>query len=501
VTTTWRTWLLVRDLDESLQGWARRASLLDRFEFSGRPLASLGVDGNDAVLRTPGKSSLFAYLNRMAAPGKPPLRVFATTRGQDLQFLHGKEFFYKGLKYRIVRHGRSATDSDPYGHRLFAVEHLGADVPRDQQTGQTVVLEERPREESALFFDPLPIELSDAGTLELAHDLQPGGADADISGGCFLPPVRASNHPDVAQSYFGSDPAQLRHRLRASAGIDVQQVDEPVAVHLQRLTDEPLLRDLLLDGGSLRVADDEGAATAVHLTVNTAGAGWVASRAELVLHGRLPGPSWAVHIAQAIRDDVRARVTAVLPASDRSQWTLDSEASNNMVPWKGSWHRLARSVLPALEKSRGDTGEFFRTNILDPALSYHTETFDHYLSETLFIAYAWRCPWAASGADQKAWRRATLDLLDREFDGRHPSAHERVREWNDEARQVAPRRMAFVADAAPPPHMRVRYTGDPDDEEVLYRRLLLPIGTVLNARTIYLDKALRSQLDRGLVLA
>lgn len=497
--STWWTWLLIRDLDPSLQGWARSAALLDRSDLSARPAVSLAWENGAAVMRTPSKSKLFSYLFRTA-----PLQAFSTAAREDLPFLDGKEFFFESVRYRLFRIRRHLNVREPYDERLFRIERVGsADIQRDQQTGQAELRDESPHDGSVLFLDPVQVELTQAQAEDLFSGLEPGRAYADIGGGCFLPPVRSRTHSDIVGSYFSDAALRLRVELRDSAALLAPRIDEPLAVHLTRITDEPMLRDILLEGGSLHVIREEGQPTRVDLHVQQRGSQLATVRERVIFEHALTGPEWSLHVAKALREDIAGHVSVVARAmSDQSSsWRLEAEPSNNPKTWEGTWHTLFRQVLPRLDQGHPASAEHLRTAILDPSHSIRAHTFDHSHAERLFMAHAWRCPWPATEAELTAWQRALLELLSGELVGQPQSPDQRLAIWNQEVSGDRYRGRAFHSAGTHAPHLHVRYMGDPDDNDVLFRRLLLPLGTVLNARTIYLDKGARSRLDNGLVLA
>jgi hypothetical protein len=128
---------------------------------------------------------------------------------------------------------------------------------------------------------------------------------------------------------------------------------------------------------------------------------------------------------------------------------------------------------------------------------------DHDMAERLFMHYAWRCPWAyVPGSLIDAWREAFREILATEFKGDFPTPEDRVERWNSAARSTNFTQSRKGDD----PHVDenifvLKHSGDPNPDEVIRWRLLLPWRSIVNARTIILDRPTRSRLDGTFVVA
>lgn len=498
----WRTWLLVRDLDTSLDNWVRDVVPSTMFDASARPRVSIRLEGDSVVLRTPDIEALFAYIRRELRDRPDGLLAFSSAPSTELESMHGKEFWHDGIIYKLTRQESSLPVRQPYDNRIFRIRKK-VDSQDNVQTGNADIALPEPVDEPTLFLDPLLVSLSNQQAESLLQGLLPSQAYSAITGGCFLPPFRDRNHPEVTLSYFGSDPLRLRHAFRDSVDLGVPRDDEPTFVHLTRLIDDPALRDLLHDGASLHVVCNEGERTAIHLHVSSVEGLCAAARRRMVLDGTMAGPAWAQHVAEALRHDIESIVEAIVPleSAPRTSWGLDVERSDNPPKYSGTWQIVRDEILPIIRAKYPPLATYISEKLLTPASSYRDGTFDHSMLERLLIAHGWRCPWPAAEDELRAWRLALLDLLERELVGKPLTPEQRIEAWNNEARGEARRGRAFDAAQSRAPDLNVRYAGDPEDEDVLFRRLLLPLGTVLSGRTVYLNKGARSQLNAGLVLA
>jgi len=183
-------------------------------------------------------------------------------------------------------------------------------------------------------------------------------------------------------------------------------------------------------------------------------------------------------------------------------WDVDEAPSPNPVGFdNGSWHVMFRNLGPRLKDVEPASKAFLDTRVLSPAQLPIDRKYDHSLAERLFRGFAWRCPWKSRWEDD-GWHRALIDLLPTELSGSPVEAADRIASWNAALSEPLQRvSVTFVMDDTKHDALHVRYTGTPDDEDMVRRRLLLPMGTVLNARMFWLDRGVQSELDRGLVLS
>lgn len=504
----WKTWLLIQALDETLVNWADGIGIRERYSFASRPEASLAMEGDDLVLRAVHVKKLFEYIARevrerrasdASTTSPEPLRAFSSAPYAQLPVFAGKRFFYLGQTFLLRPEGASTgVDSHPYQHRVFRVEGGGADA---LLSGEIHVKEAKPLPDALLFLDPVPLSLTVSQACDLFFGL-PSGAYASIKGAFFLPPVREVS--SVPAYYYSREMLRLRRAVRAAAGVENRRSDEPTATRLQRLADDPIVRDVLMDGGSLRLIGDEGRPTQIQVEIWQKGDPVVEARAKCMLDGALPGPEWAQPVCRAIRADLERVVEpAAIQAATYSepvQWQIAEPPSPNPVKVEGSWHFFQRTMKAQLEKTDAATAESLQEVVLIPASSAIERTFDHSMAERMFMSAAWRCPWSASEPERDGWHRALLELMHDELSGQRKLPEQRVSDWN-RSRSGEARSIEYLIQNDSQSHWHVRYSGDPRESEVLSNRLLLPLGAILNARTLHLDQGARSQVDAGLVLA
>src|SRR5262249_40308475 len=136
---------------------------------------------------------------------------------------------------------------------------------------------------------------------------------------------------------------------------------------------------------------------------------------------------------------------------------------------------------------------------------------DNDLAELLFILYAWRCPWT-DDPGETAWRYAMVELLHNELIGNLTTPETRAQAWNAAITDGNSSAYKEPFDRAHPPWRFellggngmpyvLNYFGVADTQQILKRRLLLPLYSIINARTLLLDVPGRSGLDAEFVLA
>lgn len=179
---------------------------------------------------------------------------------------------------------------------------------------------------------------------------------------------------------------------------------------------------------------------------------------------------------------------------------------------EGSWIYLQR-----LCEKLGNS-EFFLKTILYPTMRSEGGLPSHDRVDELFMHYAWRCPWPYVPRYEilDAWREAYLRLLVTEFQGQFldpEDLHRRflLKEQRTSAVVLRDSSRSHSSDFVPSrigndpdPYKNIfvlKYSGDPDDDEILQWRLLLPWRSIVTARTLILDRQRRSRLNRRFVLA
>jgi hypothetical protein len=219
-------------------------------------------------------------------------------------------------------------------------------------------------------------------------------------------------------------------------------------------------------------------------------------------------PDWGRDLARAVRQDIENLIPSsglgIQAATQSREWSVVRSTEIPSDGWysPGSWEFLS-SLRDRLEAG-SEPWEVFWERILAPARPIHGRGFpDHDMAERLFMHYAWRCSWEyVPRSLTDAWREAFREILITDLAGTFVTAEERVECWNAaaQASNFVPIRRGDHPDI----HQNtlvLKHSGDPSQDEVTKWRLLLPWGTVVSARTIYLDRASRSQLDGKFVLA
>ena len=532
-----RTWLVIERPDQTLENILKALNCYAKVDLAERPRLSLEWRNGAVLLRTNEPEVLF---RRVFADRPKPVRAVSIAPHNQIRLFAGKVFQYKGSRYRL----RSVPPTDsPYYRRFIEIEFLEPGIQPDSNEAQTVIEVEQAdaiSQNSLLWIDPQLIELEDRQVSYL-FDFTPTKRclTSDVTGAFFLPPIRSRKHPDLVRlpdldeqdsrdgSYFSSDLVRLREELHKWEETGVRNPDQATAVRIWQVLNEPLLRDLLLDGGGIRVTNEEGRPTSLILNLHEGHPPGARYRARAILDpGGVDGPVWSHALLKTIREDIEGLVPEgwQIERSGASPDDAVQQEDETVRPSKRDWDEPVNWRIHPFRPYRpgGYDGTWYQFRKLrekiagSPEASHTLEERvllptreradadsppDNDLAEQLFVHYAWRCPWSGQ-PDEISWRYAMLEILRDELLGHSPMAEFRVDRWNEHSDSDAGTKFKFVhsrrdSDRA----FLLRYSGAPDDDYVLKWRLLLPLGTVINARTLFLDCGARSHLDREFVLA
>lgn len=500
MSADWHSWLLVPERNNPvLENIAKRLQAAFEADLTDRPAVALGVRDGQAVLWTDSPRKLLDLLEKRRS-----LVAFSLAPATELRRLDGCVFHEEArwveVKTWIAAGWASAT---PHYRRVVELKWFETQLQEDLDRRHADV-KSGPREAkiAALLLNPPQIR-QDRGRFAPIFDQQAAALVA-LTDGALLPPTQTP--PEG--SYFLEDLRALRAAVASAAGIGEPRLEEPAAVALWRMTDEPLLRDLLMEGGGLSVTGGPGEPTTVRLEVHGLAERdpIAAYRAQGVLGPiELPGSELSRRLAEVIRNDIRTDITwglAIEAAREAVDWTVEALPIAEARPEghsEGTWQRLL-AIKDRVDEdnqrrkfdeeitvpSRGRlTG--------DPARPYSNP--DHDLAERRFMCVAWRCPWSAGQVE--SWRYAMVALLPTELLGKRTSPAERVGSWRAEWRGEG----RFEYRESPGRSSEVVHPATATPDEVLQWRLLMPLGTVFTPRaTLRLDDCL-SRLDHGYAVA
>ncbi|HEY3836636.1 MAG TPA: hypothetical protein VGL72_08690, partial [Bryobacteraceae bacterium] len=352
-----------------------------------------------------------------------------------------------------------------------------------------------------LWLEPYQLELDEESVSDLFDGKQPLAADRD--GVLLLPPVRTGEHASVQKSYFSPDLLELRAMLdRGFCESDAAL--EPTCAAMVRVGDDPLLRDFLLDGAALRVAGGDGEPSRVQLHVSAGGETAASFRTRFILSPEAIVPLWGTELAHAVRDDVMRLLPEgldIVQGQYNGEWELhEPGAFVAPGPLYGTLDSFRRLRDELLGESREVLVSFDEKVVYPAEPPPEFKSPDSTLAERRFMHYCWRRPW--SGDDEiatlgDAWHMAMLEMIDPEYYGQHLTAEQRISKWNEEFMSVT---RYFLGSRNKEDRFVVRHAGKGGAEEILKWRLLLPIGSIVAARTILLDHPVRSVLDSVFVL-
>lgn len=496
----WRTWPVYRNAPNSatLNEIREKFGLPDGEDWI-RPAAGLGMVDGKLKLWTEKEEDFFQYLKReLRTNGRASILALSAAPQEDLQRIHGLVLWRSTLvNYRVTWVGAPADEQNrhPYARRFLQIAPVDA-VPKNVSDHETII--ESAEHEGTLpplMIDPKEIPFPDEPSVLLASSF----SNKPNKQLWFLPPVRTEGHPDMGKrSYFFSQSREFRQCLRGVAKIS-NQWEEPVAVTLQRLADEPALRDILLDGGALCVEESEGEATRIVLDVRPPEKGITAAIRSRVILGDpvllADLPPGAKELALELRRDIEAIVPGGRIREAKGEgvdWSVpqtderDIAEAGGVTEMKGYWHHLFALRQHVTDRA-GDSSPLWNIVLRHSAPD---GKYNHPYVLDLFSLNFWRQPWGRP-AQATAWNQAVGDLLARELVGKPETPQERSeRRW--EGRHT----LTQLED-----HVVVAYGGDLALSDVLEWRLLYPLGTVIYARSLLLDQERRSRLDSELVLA
>lgn len=493
----YKAWLVMDVFDADLRDLVlRNLEHRDGVNWDDRPRVSLRREGDVAVLCLADEDDVFEKLTRRGER----VTAISTAPFADVEFFRGKIFQTRRGRFRILP---ERDTEDPWSRRLLTFEFFQAGVEPGSRSLDYTRIDAWEPDPPNLFIDPQLRELSSQEVANLFEG--PSPLASGFEGGFFLPPVRTPESAEAAGSYFSEDLRAVRSHLHELLG-DSNPSREPACACACRLTDEPLLRDILLDGGAITIKGEEAQPTRirVHVSGGTRPGGNY-RKGFLLAPREIVGPWWASELAEAVRGDILAMtapgLSSIDPAPPVGNWICPSRdygLHSGEGPAYGTWHDLLDLERQMPEPETRLT--FHEKIMLAGAPNLSWAMADSALTERLFLEYVWRRPWAGSdGTPRDAsdpWHYAMLEMIAPEFRGRQLEAAERVRIWNENRKDD----IRFICESGSGP-LWVRYTSMPSAEEKTTWRLLLPLGTIVGAATICLDHQVRSILDAEFVLA
>ena len=409
------------------------------------------------------------FLSRLGGRGRRrTMTALSTASPQQLATLNGVIFHHKMRAirwvYPAVSDTRAALAGGAFEDQLIdlVVEGIG---PRKRLTAGGVVREgEAPEDATWLILDPLALELDQAQAAAVPRD----AAGHNL---VFLPP-RAAVVP--TNSYFDPELDTLRDAFLAAVAPNCGQA---AFISLQRLTADPLVRSLLLEGGQLTIAvgPDKQTALAIELwddpetsTVPATLSSWILAPSSL------GGRPWMAELARCLRSRLEGLADGRLVierASRRGNWRIPDLPDYDLGgPLVGAWQLLER-VAKALDPPRR---EAFSARILRPSRGLNGHAADQDLAMRTFLACLARCPWTnetSAHSEAGPWRRAWLDAL---------SGHLARREDRGRLlRHAAKGGWSRLTDGSAPRAAELVLPATADDAAMLYARLVLPVGAVV----------------------
>ena len=455
-----------------------------------RPKVGLGYVDEKPVLQfaTGDDPGIFLKALDHEKEEKRPLTLLSSLPSADLSKLHTSSFYLEGRFLRLTWKNRMLRDS-PYNRRLLDVVEIEAkdinDKPPDAQIGLGYL------SVPPLFVDPqfIPVLREEAGAWWQA------GLFARLDFG-VLPPYRGTSSTEI--EYFKKELAGTREAITALLECYLDTSKLPTVLHLLRLADDPLYQDILADGGTIRIGDENRRPTSVQLGINPGKSDSICQwRSGLLTHGGEGlGQPWLAEIYQAIRDDCLnpslGFSLTMFQEREGVHWTIkhpeltDELRSTNPSGVLCSWLRFLADALPSGQR------ELFNRLVLTPSNDPYAGPNDAYASE-LFEHYFWRQPYSLSvnrSECREVWGEVWRKLVQHFASSRRLDYGEMFSRKNE-------RGLPRVQEGS---IVRVTHPSDEKPWNRLRWRLLLPLSSVLERIATNVLDSPDTILDEDLVL-
>jgi hypothetical protein len=501
--------------DETLKEFLRAIGLLNDPGADVRgPLLSVGLEclpGQGArgriALRVDKPEELIQLLRKRVT-----LLAISAAPYAELEAFHDRVFTLNQGRIEIRRAfdtkdvPNTPEATSPYAHRFFVLRYRETTAKLTLNADTDVISASPIEDRHRLWLSPIRWQ-ADAAAVNAIF----GGLEADATNlpagplrttsACFLPPVPRP----PTDSYFEPALRAMRATLYAPLLKDAALNPAPLNWLTVRLADEPVLSDLVECGGRLAIECGEGRRSQIALELPPGAEPWKSYRRMAILEPeRLSVPLAAQALLRSLAADVRAclpRGTPIRVAAQAADWSIAPQRKYALRE-EGTWSRFA-AMTQAFHEQHG-AQHTFQQRVLAPAGPRgFTRGFDPDLVERLFIACAWRGPGTQQG-DLDAWRLAMLEQLDlgelcwrdthaalRGTSPRVLRPEERVASWRAHDPKIR-----FSSET-----LTLDYLGQESPEKLLQWQLLLPIGTLLRSRSLFLDVPARARLDGSALLA
>lgn len=502
---------------------------------SGRPLFRASTEAKEWFFAEAERLTRQSH-SRPADYGQPDeFVVISFIARRDIEQIWGRTCSYAGNKYYQFLPVRF-DGGCPYQHRFLAIRYLGKILPQNAEPLgiQFPIVDKGEIVSSNLWPHLFRIPLSSEKARDLFRIDERENVDKNsklgvnaVSGSLFLPPVRilAQSDGPKEDSYFNPERVDLRRVLLKNTGFvlserEAERLPEsfslrvnpyaPLNVQAVRLADDPLVRDILLDGGRISVDGQEGTPTKMSLDFIGSDLSPQAYRRRFFQEDPeewVTGPGQFAGLRRQLQDDLKNLLPngldlGTMPESEQPRaWLcrLRQKYRDEQNPGPGTWEKL-KEIGDLMESSGSSAAVFHRLVIDDPGKLGTRLSADHDLAEKLFITNLWRYP---SGDDvlpdfdkeplpNQAWRLALVEqLLELEL---KPStqlrtAEERLRWWNSQK--------AALSWEREDDRWIIEVMGSDDEVQLWKYRYLLPLGSVLISKTLILDHPMRGRLDAG----
>lgn len=474
---------------DSLKDFLKAHGLFSKVALAQRqPLARLGLVGGRPALWTPAAQELMDLVYSGAE-----VRAVSTAPVETLARLHGSFFIYgqRFLEVIYSPHNPEPDVTKPYLRDPAYRRRLVVLRPGTPNQDFDQIQEHDPPDAEPLIVNPQLFELEGDEALKLFSVV----SRVALPDAFLLPPTLVEGPED---SYFSEEEQQqprleTRRELLRVADSDLPSAQEPTLMSLWRVSDEPLLKDLLAEGGSLEITGAASGPTLARLQLFASDPISDYRRRLLLEPAGLPGPRWVVELAAAIRQDIEQLLPGGLPlgpAGLNLNWKVGPTLRSEQPPGDivGNWHRLEQIC-----KSLGNEE---LQNYLHGRVLWPSRDRNHDLAERLFISNFCRCP-STSDECQAAWRLALCaDLLrpNCEFSGKRLGVKSRMQLWQSGGWP----QLSQPLERGP---WILQHLSSDGPVDILKWRYLLPLESIITTGAMFQLSPGFNALNRGFVLS
>ena len=378
----------------------------------GGQFPTLGFEEEDECIRFFNK---FLPNRKSASPSAPVKLMYSSLPIRELSMFHNKEFSHKGLSVlceSLFVLGPSG-DLNPYYRRFLRFKY----TPYDPQSNlrattrvETRVKEEQKKSKYFLINEPERIKIDAVDKVNSLFELSDSPSDL-----LLLPPWR-TDYPE--SSYFNKEYLAVRRSLYSTIWESETPEELPLGILANRLCDDPLYRDLLVEGAHFDIEKANGAKNKIACHLNDTEDALSLWRRHYFSKTRVfKGTDWGEGIMDGIIQD------AHLPfAGIELGYSEGHHATSWEIPRLRQFHNQTGSTADGIFKTmdflgsealEGPKHTLYKRKVLLPAKRQDAPP-DNDLVAQNFVAHFGRCPWSEETEYRGLivrWRELLVEIL------------------------------------------------------------------------------------------